>query len=159
MFPFTRLKWREMQPLVFDLIERISAGQSEPHFELPIADFARVFAPAAPEQEFDAVRARGSIFFVPDSPTTGAFALAEGAQATFDLGREGLHLRIPVKMNGVYEVFDDGFRITFNENAELLGCKRVVVLICNRVTSVDVTRRFVRANAAQKMFDLLIEFD
>ncbi len=159
MFPFTRLKWREMRPLVIDLIERLHKGHREPHFALPVADFVRVFAPDAPDAELAKVSLRGSMFFVSDSATGGAFALAEGEQATFDLGRDGFHLRIPTRMSGRYELYEDGFRITFTAGEELIGCKRLLILICNRVTSVDVTTTHVHTHATQSMFDLLIEFD
>ena len=159
MFPFTRLKWREMRPLVLDLIERLHEGHREPHFALPVIDFVRVFSPDASEDELTKVAARGSMFFVGDGESGGAFALAEGEQATFDLGRESLHLRIPPKMGGRYELFDGGFRITFTENEELMGCKRVLVLICHRILSVDVTTTHIHTHAPNRMFDLFIEFD
>ncbi|MCP9494711.1 MAG: hypothetical protein MSG64_09675 [Pyrinomonadaceae bacterium MAG19_C2-C3] len=159
MFPFTRLKWREMRPLVLDLIERLHAGHRERHFALPVVDFVRVFAPDASADELAKVAARSSMFFVADGESGGAFTLAEGEQATFDLGRENFHLRIPPKMSGRYELFDSGFRITFTENEQLLGCKRILVLICHRITSVDVTTTHIHTHAPNRMFDLFIEFE
>lgn len=159
MFPFTRLKWREMRPLAIDLIERLHAGHANAHFALPVVDFVRVFSPDAHASELLKIAARGSMSFVADGEQGGAFALAKGEQATFDLRREGFHLRIPPRMSGRYELYAGGFRITFTEGEELLGCKRVLVLICHRITSVDVTTTHVHTHAPHRMFDLLIEFD
>ena len=159
MLPFARLKWPEMRPLARELIERIHAGHAAEEFSLPVVDFVRVFAPNASEAELVKVAQRGAIEFNSDSPDGGAFQLPEGDRATFDLGRDGFVLRIPVRMSGRYEIYTDGFRVLFNEGEELEGCKRLVLLVCNRIVTVDVTTERIYAHAPVKLFDLCVEFD
>lgn len=159
MLPFARLRWPEMRPLAKKLIESIHAGHAQGNFLMPVVDFVRVFAPDASEAELAKVARRGVLEFTRDSPDGGAFQLPEGERATFDLGREGFVLRIPARMSGRYEIFAAGFRVTFNEGEELEGCKRLFLLVCNRVVTVDVTTERIYAHAPVKLFDLCVEFN
>ena len=159
MLPFARLKWPEMRPLAVELIERIHAGHVERNFSMPVVDFVRVFAPDASEAELAKVAQRGALEFTADASDGGVFQLPEGERATFDLGREGFALRLPVRMSGRYEIYTDGFRVLFNEGEELEGCKRLVLLVCNRIVTVDVTTERIYAHAPVKLFDLCVEFD
>lgn len=158
MLPFARLKWSEMRPLAVALIERIRDGHAQENFTIPVVEFVRVFAPEAQEAELNKVARRGEILFKADSIVGGEFQLPEGEQATFDLGREGFALRIPPRMSGRYELFADGFRVNFNEGENLEGCKRLLILICNSIVSVDVTTERIYARGAVRLFDLLVEF-
>ena len=159
MLPFARLKWPEMRPLAEELVERIHAGHAQGEFSMPVVDFVRVFAPNASEEELAKVGRRGALEFTSDSSDGGGFQLPEGDRATFDLGREGFVLRIPVRMSGRYEIYAGGFRVRFNEGEELEGCKRLFLLVCNRVITVDVTTERIYAHAPVKLFDLCVEFN
>ncbi|MBA2339796.1 MAG: hypothetical protein H0V88_05335 [Pyrinomonadaceae bacterium] len=159
MLPFARLKWPEMRPLAEELIARIHAGHAQGNFSMPVVDFVRVFSPDASEAELAKVAGRGALEFTSDASECGAFQLPEGARATFDLGREGFVLRIPVRMSGRYEVFADGFRVLFNEGEELEGCKRLFLLVCNRIITVDVTTERIYAHAHVKLLDMCVEFN
>ena len=159
MLPFARLKWPEMRPLAVELIERIHAGHAQGDFSMPVVDFVRVFAPDASEAELVKVALRGALEFAANASDGGAFQLPEGERATFDLGREGFALRLPVRMSGRYEIYADGFRVLFNEGEELEGCKRLFLLVCNRIVTVDVTTERIYAHAPVKLFDLCVEFD
>ena len=156
---FSCLKWPEMRPVTLKLIERMHEGHAQGRFSIPVVDFARVFAPGALVSEMKKVAERGDIQFTPKSETGGVFTLAEGARATFDLGREGLVMRIPERMSGKYKIRPSAFTIAFNEGEELEGCKRLFILVCNRVVSVEVSQERVDVRLPSKLFDLCVEFE
>ncbi|MDQ3821291.1 MAG: hypothetical protein M3362_26925 [Acidobacteriota bacterium] len=156
---FGCLKWPEMREVTIELIERMHKGHARKVFSIPVVDFVRVFAPGASESEMEKVAGRGDIHFRADSDEGGTFELAEGARATFELGREGLAMRVPERMSGRYEVRTNAFHITFTEGEELEGCKRILALICNRVVSVDVSDERVDVRLPSKLFDLCVEFE
>jgi hypothetical protein len=158
MLPFLRLKWPEMRPVAHELIARVHAGHAARHFALPVVDFVRVFAPQADEGELLKLRARGDLNFKADAADGGTFALATGARAICDLRREGLVIRVPARLAGRYNVAPQSFRVAFTPGAELEGCKRVLLLVCNRLTSVEVTHERVAVRSHNRIFDLLVEF-
>jgi hypothetical protein len=148
-----------MRPVTLKLIGRMHDGHREGQFSIPVVDFARVFAPGADEGEMAKVAERGDIRFTARTQSGGTFKLAEGAQATFDLGREGLVMRIPARMSGAYSIRPGSFEIRFKEGEELEGCKRLIVLVCNRVVSVNVSGERVDVRLPSKLFDLCVEFE
>ncbi len=156
---FLNFKWPEMRSVALELISRMHAGHARETFQLPVADFARVFAPGANDAELQRVAARGNINFVADNASGGTFTLAEGARAAFDLGREGLVLRIPARMSGRYEIHMEAFSINFNRGEELEGCRRIFLLVCNRVVGVDVSSARVDVRMPSRMFDLCVKFE
>lgn len=156
---FDCLKWPEMREVTIRLIERMHEGHARREFSIPIVDFVRVFAPGAKESELEKVAERGDIHFKADSENGGAFQLAVGPQATFELGREGLAMRVPERMSGHYEIRPSAFHITFKSGEELEGCKRIFALICNRVVSVDVSSERVDVRLPSKLFNLCVEFE
>ncbi|MBA3440884.1 MAG: hypothetical protein H0T92_13545 [Pyrinomonadaceae bacterium] len=158
MSPFGYLKWPEMRPVALELIARMNEGHGRNLFSIPVADFVGVFAPDAPAAEMEKVVRRGDIHFTADSPSSGTFALTEGEMATFDLGRDGLVLRVPSRMSGRYEVRPDAFHIEFNKSESLEGCKRILLLICNPVISINVSSERVDIRLPNKIFDLCVEF-
>ena len=156
---FGCLKWPEMRPVTIRLIERMHGGHKQGEFSIPVVDFVRVFAPGAVESELAKVRERGDIHFTADKDVGGTFRLAAGPRATFDLGREGLAMRVPERMSGRYLILPRAFRIHFNRGEELEGCKRLFILVCNRVLSVDVSDKRVDVHLPSKLFDLCVEFE
>jgi hypothetical protein len=68
-------------------------------------------------------------------------------------------MRIPERMSGRYEILPSAFRIIFKEGEELEGCKRLFILVCNRVVSVDVSSERVDVRLPSKLFDLCVEFE
>lgn len=159
MFPFTRLKWPEMQRVAIELIERIHQGHAEANFAIPAVDFVGIFSPNASAAELAKLEQRGDLQFTADSADGGWFALAAGERALFDLGRENLVLRIPVRMSGRYEIRPQAFSVNFNAGEELEGCKRLFLLVCNRVVSVDVSHQRVDVHMPSRIFDLCVEFE
>jgi hypothetical protein len=155
---FNCLKWPEMRPVTLQLIARVHEGHARGSFSIPAADFLRVFAPGATSSELARVAMRGDISFKAESESGGTFVLAEGKRALFDLRREGLVMRIPTRMSGKYELRPDAFQIDFREGEELEGCKRLLMLICNRVVSVDVSSTRVDVRLPNKLLDLCVEF-
>lgn len=155
---FTKLKWPEMRPVALDLIARMHQGHRGGEFFIPVVDFLGVFAPSASAEELAKVAQRGELKFVADAPAGGVFSLAPGERALFDLRREGLVLRIPVLMSGRYELRPGAFAVHFNRGEELEGCKRILLLVCNRVNSVDVSDQRVDVKLPGKIFDLCVEF-
>ena len=158
MFPFTRLKWPEMRPVALDLISRMHAGHARVRFQIPVVDFLGVLSHDATEEELAKVRARGDLVFTSDSPATGTFTLAEGERALFDLHREGLVIRIPPRVGGRYALRPGAFRVEFNAGEKLEGCKRLLLLVCNRVVSVDVYAERVDVRSPHRVIDLCVEF-
>lgn len=156
---FNCLKWPEMRAVARELIAKMHEGHARRDFSIPVVDFARVFAPGAQAGELAKVERRGNIHFTADDDRGGSFALAEGPRALFDLGREGLSMRIPARMSGRYELQPGALHIAFNEGEELEGCKRVFLLVCNRVVSVDVSGARVEVRLPSKLFDLCVEFE
>lgn len=156
---FNCLKWPEMRAVAAELIARVHEGHASGRFRIPVVDFARVFAPGASPAELSKVATRGDMQFVADSDAGGAFTLGEGERALFDLRREGLVMRVPARMSGRYEVRPEAFRVTFNEGEELEGCKRLLLLVCNRVLEVEVSTRRVDVRLSVNMLDLCVEFD
>jgi hypothetical protein len=155
---FNCLKWPEMRPVTLKLIASVHEGHGRGQFSIPAADFLRVFAPGATDAELQSVAERGDINFQAESETGGTFTLATGKRALFDLRREGLVMRIPVRMSGRYEIRPNAFHIDFEEGEELEGCKRLLMLICNRVVSVDVSSTRVDVRLPNKLLDLCVEF-
>ncbi len=155
---FTRLKWPEMRTVALELIARMHRGHESKSFSIPVVDFVSVFAPDAPAGELEKVAERGDLVFTADGAQDGSFTLAEGERALFDLRREGLVLRIPVLMSGRYELRPQAFTVYFNQDQELEGCKRILLLVCNRVKSVDVSNERVDVRLPGKIFDLCVEF-
>ena len=148
-----------MRGVALELIEKMHEGHRRGRFSIAVVDFARVFAPGAQESELANVARRGDIHFMAEGETSGTFTLAEGAQATFDLGREGLVMRIPARLSGRYEIRARAFSISFNKGEELEGCKRLLILVCNRVVSVDVSSARVDVRLPSRIFDLCVEFE
>jgi hypothetical protein len=155
---FNCLKWPDMRPVTLRLIESMHEGHASGRFEIPVVNFLRVFAPGAKPAELDKVSARGDIHFTATRETGGTFSLAEGKRALFDLNREGLVMRIPIRMSGTYELRPGAFRIDFKEGEELEGCKRILMLICNRIISVDVSQNRVDIRLPNSLLDLCVEF-
>ena len=147
-----------MRGVALELIARMHAGHVRGAFSIPVVDFVRVFSPGASAAELAKVAERGDLRFVADSTRGGAFTLAEGERALFDLHRERLVLRIPRRMSGRYELRPDAFTVSFNHGEELEGCKRLLALVCNRVRSVEVTPQRVDIHMPARIFDLCIEF-
>lgn len=156
---FDCLKWPEMREVALELIAHMHAGHARGQFSIPVVDFLSIFSPQASEAELAKVAARGDIRFTPDSATTGSFTLAEGARALFDLHREGLVMRIPVRMSGTYELRPGAFRIIFKRGEELEGCKRLLILVCNRVVRVDVSSTRVDVELPSRLLHLCVEFE
>ena len=148
-----------MRPVTLELIARMHEGHAGGSFSIPVVDFVRVFAPGASAAEMEKVAARGRIHFERTGAGGGKFRLAEGPEATFELGREGLAMRVPARMSGAYEIRPSSFHITFNKGEELEGCKRLFVLVCNRVVSVDVSSERVDVRLPSRLFDLCVEFE
>lgn len=155
---FDCLKWPEMRAVAIELIARMHEGHAGGRFSIPVVDFARVFAPGAGEAELAKVKKRGELSFVAEGPQGGTFSLPEGERALFDLGREGLVMRVPARLSGRYQVRAGAFRIDFNAGEELEGCKRILLLVCNRVASVDVSAARVDVRFPSKLFNLCVEF-
>jgi hypothetical protein len=157
---FNCLKWPEMREVAVELVTHMHEGHAAgEEFSIPVVDFARVFAPTAPASELEKVSARGDINFKPSGARGGTFKLAEGARALFDLGREGLVMRIPARMSGTYALSPGAFHIEFNRGEELEGCKRLLLLVCKRVVSVDVSASRVDVRLPSRVFDLCVEFE
>jgi hypothetical protein len=156
---FSCLKWPEMRPVTLLLIQRMHEGHARGRFTIPVVDFARLFAPGAEASEMEKVAERGDIEFQAQNEDGGTFELADGPRAIFDLGREGLVMRVPERMSGSYTIRPEAFQIEFKEGEELEGCKRLFVLICNRVVSVDVSSEKVDVRLPSKLFDLCVEFE
>lgn len=155
---FDCLKWPEMRGVALELIARMHEGHALGSFSIPVVDFVGVFSPAASERELAKVAARGDLQFVAGAGGTGTFTLPEGERALFDLHREGLVMRVPVRMSGSYELRPSAFSINFNQGEELEGCKRLLLLVCNRVTSVDVSSSRVDVQLSTRLLNLCVEF-
>ena len=147
-----------MRAVALDLIARVHAGHARGLFRIPVADFVAVFSHDARPAELRKVRARGDLMFAAESAAGGSFKLAEGERALFDLHRERLVLRIPARVSGRYLLRPGAFRVEFNAGEELEGCKRVLLLVCNRVLSVDVSGERVEVRSPRRVFDLVVEF-
>ena len=156
---FNRLKWPEMRGVALELIARVHEGHARGRFAIPVVDFVRVFAPGASSAELAKVAERGDLRFTADSADAGAFTLAEGGRALLDLQRESLVIRIPARMSGRYELRPNAFHVIFNRGEELEGCKRLVLLVCNRILSVDVSSERVDVRLPGRIFDLCVEFE
>jgi hypothetical protein len=147
-----------MRASALALINNMHEGHPRGRFSIPVVDFVKIFAPGAQAAELAAVTERGDIHFVAETETGGSFTLAAGERALLDLRREGLVMRVPTRMSGKYELLPEAFRVTFKEGEELEGCKRILMLICNRVVSVDVSKTRVDVHLPNKLLDLCVEF-
>ncbi len=156
---FNCLKWPEMRDVALELIAHMHEGHARGPFSIPVVDFVRVFSPQASPAELAKVGARGDIRFTPDSESGGAFALAEGERALFDLHREGLVMRIPARMSGRYTLRPAAFHINFKQGEELEGCKRLLILVCNRVIGVNVSSTRVDVELPSRLLNLCVEFE
>lgn len=145
--------------MAIELVARMHEGHRHGRFSIPVVDFARVFAPGAPASELEKVSERGNLHFNATGEDGGTFELAEGPRALFDLGREGLVMRIPERMSGSYALSQGAFHIEFSKGEELEGCKRLMLLVCNRVLSVEVSAKRVDVRLPSRIFDLCVEFE
>ena len=155
---FDCLKWPEMRGVALELIGRVHEGHARGAFRIPVVDFVRVFSPGASAAELRKVAERGDLHFAADAERGGAFTLAEGERALFDLHRDGLVMRIPRRVGGRYELLTGAFRVNFNRGEELEGCKRLLALVCNRVRTVEVTPRRVDVRLSVSVLDMCVEF-
>lgn len=155
----TRLKWPQMRPVALALIAHLHEGHARTRFAIPVVEFLGIFSPGASAEELEKIALRGDLQFTADAPEGGTFELREGERALFDLHREGLVLRIPERMSGRYEVRPGAFTVYFDEGAELEGCKRILLLVCKRVLSVEVSGARVDVRLPGRIFDLSVEFD
>lgn len=146
-----------MRPVALELVARVHEGHEHGIFRIPVVDFVAVFSHDARPEELRKVRERGDLMFAAENDRGGSFKLAEGERALFDLHREGLVLRIPERVSGRYTLRPGAFRVEFNAGNELEGCKRVLLLVCNRVLSVDVSGERVEVRSPHRIFDLLVE--
>jgi len=158
MLPFTRFRWPEMRSVALELVARVHEGHARGLFRIPAVDFVSIFSHDARPAELRKVAARGDLMFAAETDASGSFKLAEGERALFDLHREGLMLRIPERVSGRYLLRPGAFRVEFSEGEELEGCKRLLLLICNRVLSVDVSGERVEVRSPRRIFDLIVEF-
>ena len=156
---FDCLKWPEMRCVALELVARVHEGHARGEFGIPLADFVGVFSPGATAAELGRVAARGDLLFAADSPAGGSFRLPGGERVLLDLHREGLVMRVPARMSGRYELRPGGFTVAFSPGEELEGCKRLLLLVCNRVLSVDVSSRRVDVRHSTRMLDLCVEFE
>lgn len=147
-----------MRAAALELVARVHEGHARGVFRIPAGDFVAVFSRDARPAELGGVRARGDLMFAAETDTSGGFRLPEGERALLDLRREGLVIRIPERVSGRYTLRPGAFRVEFNAGEELEGCKRVVLLVCNRVVSIDVSGERVEARSHRRLFDLLVEF-
>ena len=147
-----------MRAVALDLVARVHAGHARGVFRIPVADFVGVLSHDPGEAELRKVRERGDLMFAAETAAGGSFRLAEGERAVFDLHREGLVIRIPRRVGGRYSLRPGAFRVEFDAGEELEGCKRVVLLVCNRVISVDVSAERVEVRAPRRLFDLVVDF-
>lgn len=155
---FDCLKWPEMRAVALELVAHMHEGHGRGRFSIPVVEFVGVFSPGASASELAKVGERGDLQFISTSPRGGTFTLAEGARALFDLHREGLVMRIPARMSGTYQLRPDAFTVFFNPGEELEGCKRLLLLVCNRVLSVDVSHERADIRLSNKILDLCVEF-
>lgn len=147
-----------MRAVALELVARVHEGHARGLFRIPVVDFVAVFSHDASPAELAKVAARGDLMFAAETDSSGSFKLAEGARALFDLHREGLVLRIPERVGGRYLLRPGAFRVEFDAGEELEGCKRVLLLVCNRVLSVDVSGERVEVRSPRRIFDLIVEF-
>jgi hypothetical protein len=156
---FDCMKWPEMRPVTLELIAQMHEGHGRGRFQIPVVDFLKIFAPGATASELAKVARRGSIDFEAVTESGGTFSLARGERSLFDLHRDGLVMRLPARMSGRYKLRPGAFHIQFKEGEELEGCKRILMLICNRVISVDVSDKRVNVHLPNKLLDLCVEFN
>jgi hypothetical protein len=147
-----------MRAVALELVARVHEGHARGLFRIPVVDFVSVFSHDARPDELRKVRERGDLMFAAETDSSGSFRLAEGERALFDLRREGLVIRIPERVSGRYLLRPGAFRVEFNAGEELEGCKRLVLLVCNRVLSVDVSGERVEVRSPRRIFDLIVEF-
>lgn len=147
-----------MRPAALELVARFHEGHARGVFRVPAADFVAAFSRDARPAELRRVRERGDLMFAAETDTRGSFRAAEGHRALLDLRREGLVIRIPERVSGRYFLRPGAFRVEFNAGEELEGCKRLVLLVCNRVLSVDVSGERVEVRSPRRVFDLIVEF-
>ena len=146
-----------MRAAALDLVARFHEGHARGVFRIPAADFVSVFSRDARPEELRKVRARGDLMFAAETDARGSFKAADGQRALVDLRREGLVIRIPERVSGRYTLRPGAFRVEFNAGEELEGCKRVVLLVCNRILSIDVSGARVEVRSPHRVFDLLVE--
>ena len=147
-----------MRAAALELVARFHEGHARGVFRVPAADFVAAFSRDARPAELRKVRERGDLMFAAETGARGSFKAAEGERALLDLRREGLLIRIPERVSGRYFLRPGAFRVEFNAGEELEGCKRVVLLVCNRLVSIDVSGERVEVRSRQRLFDLLVEF-
>ena len=155
---FRCLKWPEMRAVALELIRHMHEGHARGQFAIPVVEFLGVFSPGASPSELAKVGERAALQFTATSADGGLFTLPPGARALFDLHREGLVMRLPERMSGTYALRTESFIINFTEGEELEGCKRLLLLVCNRVRSVEVTPARVDVHMPHRMLDLCVEF-
>ncbi|HEV3164472.1 MAG TPA: hypothetical protein VGZ22_10640 [Isosphaeraceae bacterium] len=125
----------ELRGPVLKLIQSLSTAHASGEFGMPLeAVFAATGLTLEPP-EWDKLRSRGDVRFVPLGDSHGQFT-NQGATQEVATG-EGLTLMVPKTLAGEYITTPTSFSLKFEKRSALRGCKRFLVRICKDILKID----------------------
>jgi hypothetical protein len=142
----------ELRATVLELIEVISTSHAGGDFAMPLADLFAAIGLTLESSEWDKLRTRGDVQFVPRGIAQGGFS-NEGPTQELATG-EGLTLVIPEMLSGDYITTPTSFTLKFEKGSALRGCRRIFVLICQDIIKIDADEHKLYIDLPGEKYDL-----
>jgi hypothetical protein len=125
----------ELREPILNLIRSLSASHAVGEFVMPLEEVFATIGLTLERLEWDKLRSRGDVRFVPCGASHGEFS-NQGSPQEVATG-EGLTLVVPETLAGDYITTPTSFSLKFEKGSALRGCKRIFVLICQDIVKID----------------------
>jgi hypothetical protein len=146
----------ELKAPVLDLIHRVSTEHAGGEFIIPMSEMFAAFGISLGDAEWDKLRQRGDVRFLPQGTSQGEFS-NEGLRQELITG-QGLTLVVPETLSGAYVTTPASLTLKFAEGSALRGCKRVFVLICQDIIKIDADEHKLYIDLPGEKYDLCFIF-
>jgi hypothetical protein len=142
----------ELRAPVLGLIQRLATSHAGGQFALSLEDLFAAIGLTLEPSEWDKLRTRGDVSFVPRGDSHGAFTNQGPAQEVAT--GEGLTLVVPEALSGDYITTPTSFSLKFEKGSALRGCKRIFVLICQDIIKIDADEHKLYIDLPGEKYDL-----
>ena len=142
----------ELRATVLELIKNISTSHAGGEFAMPLAGLFAAIGLTLESSEWDKLRTRGDVQFVPRGTAQGEFS-NQGPTQEVATG-EGLTLVIPEMLSGDYITTPTSFTLKFEKGSALRGCRRIFVLICQDIIKIDAGEHKLYIDLPGEKYDL-----
>jgi hypothetical protein len=142
----------ELREPVLNLIRSISTSHAGGEFVMPLEEVFAAIGLTLDRPEWDKLRSRGDVRFVPRGESHGEFT-NQGATQEVATG-EGLTLVVPETLSGDYITTPTSVSLKFEKGSALRGCKRIFVLICQDIIKIDADEHKLYIDLPGEKYDL-----